>query len=233
MSYDSEGLQPVGNYGIHAAHGMAFLHQREDGSGNDVASNIASPFVVDLNGKKWKSPHRFIFPAPDVAILSELKMAPLLEKNPLLAAMVPKVTPSPLVGFVAVDQPYHSFHVFQRLAELSCPIHDSAVRLFTKGDENRMVREYRLTNLQPVVLIGFDSENCGAMYRVGQAAHTGTRNVIFVGTRDVPVPQGMTPLTDSYEEAKRFADINYTVNFREVGSALMVKEAADYALRVG
>lgn len=228
-SEDSHVL--VGHYGIHIAHGMAFLHQKDDGTGEDLNETGPSPFLVSFPDRKTRCPHKFPLPAGDTFHIQRLKEPALLDVNPIIEAMLPKAQKKPIVGFVRHPQPFNTLHVFQTLAELSCPIYDSVVRLHANGGTlTRYVKEHRLTNIQPLVLVGFSPESIGWVDQILAAATLSLRSTILVGTADIPLAASAAwDLTEHYEMADDFVRKNHDKDLRAIGSAIMKEEGNKYA----
>ena len=226
----SELLAPVNHYGIHQSHGMAFIHQKRDGTGTDIVTQVQSPFIVELGrSSNPRCPHHFSYPYDAEEALSSLKLKSIFRGNELIQAMLPKVNPSPVVAYVGSTEPFSTYHVFQRLLTMCNPIGGDAVRVYQKGDEKKLLNELRLTNIMPLVLIGFDTRLTNILHEMIQIAHLGYRNVIFVGDTHIPLGGKVSNLTRFFTDAERFVDINYNTDLKAVGSAIMMKEALAYA----
>lgn len=227
---DYEGLTSVPNYGIHQANGMAFIHERLDGKGRDLSTGVSSPFIVDMGKKAQpRCPHSYPYPYADESVLAQIKLKTIFGNNKIIQAMLPRVNPSPVVAYVGHEYPYATFHIFQRLSQMAHPINDNSVRAFTKGDQKRLFEEARLTNILPLVLVGFNTKDTNVLHEMIQLAHLGYRNVIFVGAPDIPLAGGVANYTKDLPDAERFVDVNYNVDLKAVGSAIMVREALSYA----
>lgn len=188
----------VPNYGVHWAEGgISFLMQPQN-TQNLISPQLACPFTVVQNKPRVRCPHEID--------LEEYGPNPDWMSDPLAQVMAPTPKGNDEPVYVLHDPDHSKLHVALVLAQLCSPT-ENIVRPIWWYNPSGIARNYRVTNITPMVWMNCRLEHSKELTQHIDLAQANGRRLLLIAENPLPlfgphIRQISTDLTTSIAEER-------------------------------